>query len=129
MKDANKKDITVDIDAALEKKAFGFDAKETVEEYAKDQDGEIRLMKKKVTVKFVPPDVSAIKMLLERNCPISEFSDEELEAEKQRLLDLLEREKTASDNSKQKKTVKKTAKTVKKTTKNKKVITAKTPNK
>ena len=68
-------------------------------------------------------------MLLERNCPISEFSDEELEAEKQRLLDLLEREKTASDNSKQKKTVKKTAKTVKKTTKNKKVITAKTPNK
>lgn len=96
MKDANKKDISVSIDDALEKKAFGFDAKETVEEYAKDQDGEITLTKKKVTVKFVPPDVTALKMLMDRTVSVSDMTDEDLEREKQRLLDMLKKsEKTA----------------------------------
>lgn len=88
MKD-DKKGIDVDINSALLKKALGFDAKEVVEEYAMDDDGEVKLSKKKVTTKCVPPDVSALKMLLERNTPISAYTDEELEAEKQRLLSLL----------------------------------------
>ena len=48
---------------ALLKKALGYEAKETIEEYVSD-DGEIRLSKRKVTKKNVPPDITAIKMLL-----------------------------------------------------------------
>lgn len=88
MKD-DKKSIDGDINSALLKKALGFDAKEIVEEYAMDNDGEVKLSKKKVTTKCVPPDVSALKMLLDRTAPVSSYTDEELEAEKQRLLDIL----------------------------------------
>ena len=46
---------------------------------------------KKVTIKNVPPDISAIKMLMEVQIqPLSTMTDEELEEEKQRLLGLLE---------------------------------------
>ncbi len=88
MKD-DKKSIDGDINSALLKKALGFDAKEVVEEYAMDNDGEVKLSKKKVTTKCVPPDVSALKMLLDRAASVSSYTDEELEAEKQRLLEIL----------------------------------------
>lgn len=91
MKDGDKTAIDRDLDSALKKKAFGFDATETVEEYALSDEGEIKLSKKKVTTKFVPPDVSALKILLERSVPLSGYSDEELAAEKERLLKLLSR--------------------------------------
>ena len=84
-----KKRIDGDINSALLKKALGFDAKEVVEEYALDSEGEIKLSKKKVTVKCVPPDVSALKMLMELDTPLSSYTDEELESEKQRLLGIL----------------------------------------
>ena len=75
---------------ALIKKALGYDAEEVIEEYATDKDGVVVLSKKKVTIKNVPPDVSAIKILLEGEVePISTMTDEELEQEKQRLLSLL----------------------------------------
>jgi len=61
-----------------------------VEEYVSD-DGEIRLSKKKVTVKNVPPDVTAIKMLIdEREVDLTTLSDQELESEKIRLFSILE---------------------------------------
>lgn len=71
---------------ALLKKALGYDCTETVTEYVSDEDG-IRLSKKKVTKKNVPPDITALKMLLtENDKDITELSDEELQKEKERLI-------------------------------------------
>ena len=93
MKGKNKKKTldTQDVKQALIKKALGYDAKEVVEEYVQNSEGEVQLTKRKVTTKSVPPDVQALKLLLEDDAqkPIIEMSDEELEREKQRLLKLL----------------------------------------
>lgn len=75
-----------EVKAALIKKALGYDATEVIEEYVAGEEGEIRLSKKRITVKNVPPDVTAIKMLIDDGEDISEMSDEQLECEKQRLL-------------------------------------------
>ena len=79
-----------DLEVALIKKALGYDATEVVEEYAGVGDGEIKLLKKKVTTKYVPPDTTALKLLLDQSeKDVFEMSDEELEKEKNRLLKLL----------------------------------------
>ena len=105
MKDENKRETGEDINSALLKKALGFDAKEIVEEYASDGDGEIRLSKKKITIKCVPPDVAALKMILERETPLSDYTDEQLEEEKRRLLDIIrESEKKKKEKTNCKKT-------------------------
>ena len=79
-----------DFKDALVKKALGYDCTEVVEEYVSGDEGEIRLTKKKVTKKNVPPDITAIKLLIDQNeQPIDQMSDEQLEEEKQRLLKLL----------------------------------------
>jgi hypothetical protein len=80
---------------ALLKKAIGFDSTETVEEFA-ENDGEVRLTKRKVTTKVVPPDVSAVKLLLdmqEGEGDILSLSDDELEKERLRLMKILEEKK------------------------------------
>lgn len=75
------------------KKALGYDATEVVEEYVSSEEGEIKLTKKKVTKKNVPPDMAALKILLDENDkPISEMTDEQLKEEKARLLKLLQNE-------------------------------------
>ncbi|MBQ9734782.1 MAG: hypothetical protein IJV95_02865 [Clostridia bacterium] len=79
-----------DLEVALIKKALGYDATEVVEEYAGGEEGEIKLLKKKVTTKYVPPDTTALKLLLdESEMDVAKMSDEELETEKNRLLKLL----------------------------------------
>jgi hypothetical protein len=79
-----------DFKEALIKKALGYDATEVVEEYVSGEEGDIRLTKKKVTVKNVPPDLSALKLLIdESDTPIESMTDEELEKEKERLMKLL----------------------------------------
>lgn len=91
MKGKNKKQATgqMDYKTALIKKALGYDAVETIEEYAEEQ-GEIKLLKKKVTTKNVPPDITALKILLENEqTPVSSMTDEQLEQEKVRLIQLL----------------------------------------
>lgn len=71
---------------ALIKKALGYDTKEVVEEYIDDGE-KIRLSKKKITTKNVPPDMSAIKLLLMgTDNDYLKMSDEELEREKERLI-------------------------------------------
>ena len=90
MKEKTKHQKTIsDFKQVLIKKALGYDVKEVVEEYVSDEDGTVKLSKKKVTKKNVPPDLTALKMLLESDKPISSMSDEELEKEKTRLLELL----------------------------------------
>ena len=79
----------IDLEQALIKKALGYDATEVVEEYVGDGE-EIKLSKKKVTIKNVPPDMSALKFLLdETQKEVSEMTDKELYEEKVRLLSLL----------------------------------------
>lgn len=59
------------------------------------------MIKRKVVSKNVPPDVSAVKLLLaikEQDTNYLEFSDEELENEKQRLLKILTEENYESDS-------------------------------
>ena len=92
MKGRSKKTKQVDkkdLEQALIKKALGYDATEVVEEYVGDGE-EIKLSKKKVTTKNVPPDMSALKFLLdETQKQVSEMTDQELYDEKVRLLCLL----------------------------------------
>ena len=97
MKGKNRKNETDQnsIQAALIKKALGYDATEVVEEYSQTQEGEVTLTKRKITKKNVPPDITALKILLEQDqTPLSQMSDEQLEQEKQRLLELLGQSQT-----------------------------------
>ena len=93
MKEKSRKKKSVseeDFKSALIKKALGYDATEVVEEYVSGEEGEIKLTKKKVTKKNVPPDMTALKMLLESEGEkLEEMSDEMLEKEKIRLLKIL----------------------------------------
>lgn len=76
---------------ALLKRALGFDTEETVVEYAGNEGGDFLPVKKKITKKSVPPDLAAIRLLLGGDDAgnLSDLSDEELLAEKDRLISLL----------------------------------------
>ena len=84
-----------EIKEALLKRAVGFNATEVTEEYTGGDDGEMRMIKRKVVSKNVPPDVSAAKLLYELDSGLGnlkDLTDEELEMEKQRLLELLKQD-------------------------------------
>ncbi len=73
------------VKSALIKCATGLSTSEVVEEFAA-VDGELQLVKKKVTKRDIPPDIKAVKLLLDGG---EELSDEELEKEREELLKLL----------------------------------------
>ncbi len=75
---------------AILKVALGFTVEEVTEEYDA-KEGELRLLKRKETKKDVPPDLKAVKLLLE-DSDFSTLTDEQLEAEKQRLIRCLKDE-------------------------------------
>ena len=79
------------IKKALIKCAVGFDTSEIVEEYAVDE-GELKLVKRKVTKRDVPPDIKAVKMLLDGEADASQMSDEELEERREKLIAMLKEE-------------------------------------
>jgi hypothetical protein len=90
---------------ALFKKALGYDIEEVVEEYVADKEDENRLIlsKKKVIQKKVPPDISAVKTLLQLMTKNKEknfvnLTDEELEKEKIKLLKLLKEHEEKEKN-------------------------------
>lgn len=76
--------IRDDILEAVVKRARGYTATETVEDYAV-VDGALELVKKRVTVKDVPPDMTAAKMIMDDG-GTDELTDEQLAIEKRRLL-------------------------------------------
>lgn len=83
------------IEKSLLKKAFGYNYKEVIEEYSIDEDGQ-KLTKKKVTTKNVPPDISAVKFLLEElnassGLDYSQMTDEELKAEIKNAMNIIEK--------------------------------------
>ena len=109
------------IGEALLKVALGYQVAEVTEEYA-EVDGKLKLTKRKKTKKDVPPDLKAVQLLLanEETGSFSEFSDEDLEAEKARLMGLLQKgtekaEKAVESKAVRKTAVKSTAKTATKT--------------
>ena len=83
-----------EIKKALYKKAVGYEANEVVEEFVLDESGDYKLSKRKVTKKHISPDLSAVKLLLEKvekkTDKYSEMTDEQLIKEKLKLLELLE---------------------------------------
>ena len=80
---------------ALLKKAMGYSVDEVVSEYVSEEEsGEIKLVKKKITTKHIPPDSAATKTLLdffyaESAIGYKQMTDIELQQEKQRLLKML----------------------------------------
>ncbi len=73
-----------DVMTALTKKALGYEVQEIIEEYSVDENNNERLMKKKVTTKSVPPDITAVKVILElenlnNNQSLKDLTDEELD--------------------------------------------------
>lgn len=88
---------------ALLKKALGYESDEIVEEYTTDENGQAVLSKRKITKKFNPPDINALRFLLEQlnlsDDEISHMTDSQLIQEKERLLQLLkEKEKEENEN-------------------------------
>jgi len=81
---------------ALLRKATGYDACEITKEFS-IENGKETLSKKKVTRKHFSPDLTALKLLVEKFYPsfdldVKSMSDEELLLEKNRILKLLEEE-------------------------------------
>lgn len=73
---------------ALKKCAVGFGTSEVVEEFL-IEDGELKLVKKKVTKRDVPPDIKAVKLLMDDG-NLADLTDEQLEEEQCNLKKLLE---------------------------------------
>lgn len=98
------------IGEALLKVALGYQLAEVTEEYA-EVDGALKLTKRKKIKKDVPPDLKAVQMLLGEGGGEGylDWSDEELEKEKKRLLEQLkevEKESKPKPADEPKKTVK-----------------------
>ena len=82
------------IKQALYKKAMGYTSQEIIEEYI-SQDDNLILSKRKVTSKEVPPDIPAVKTLIELigiQDDISTLTDQQLIQERDKLLKLLQNE-------------------------------------
>jgi len=75
--------------AALLSRALGFYGEDVNEEYNVEEDGGERMVRKKITKKYYPPDLSALNILLGKEPEISGMSDGELEAERERLINEL----------------------------------------
>ncbi len=84
------------LNKALIKRALGYTNKEVTEEFSSDN-GEMKLTKKKVTKKNVPPDITAVKVLLDMysdsDLDLANMTDEELLLERDKLLEKLKNEK------------------------------------
>lgn len=77
-----------DVMSTLLKRAMGYTVEEIVEEYAGDERGG-ELIKRKVTTKPVPPDITALKTYIElskQDDGYASMTDSELMAEKERLI-------------------------------------------
>ena len=81
---------------AVKRKAVGYTSVEKVDEYAR-LDDKLCVVKRKITTKEVPPDMSAIKMLLDEMKVESyaDMTEDELKKERIRLLNLLKETENA----------------------------------
>ena len=90
-----------EIKQALLKKALGYESDEVVEEYSTDENGKPVLSKRKITKKFNPPDINALRFLFEQSelsvDEIEKMTDKQLLQEKERLLQLLKEKEKEED--------------------------------
>lgn len=88
---------------ALLKVALGCQVAEVTEEYA-EVDGKLKLLKRKKTKKDIPPDLKAVQLLLDKGeeRSVESMTDEELEREKGRLLEILRKKEEAEGKKKAK---------------------------
>lgn len=80
----SKSNSSEDILSALKQRALGYQSNEIIEEYTLDEHENERLVKKKITKKNIPPDISAAKVLLEfesqsLNDDLTKLTNEELD--------------------------------------------------
>ncbi|MBQ8522772.1 MAG: hypothetical protein IJ458_03830 [Clostridia bacterium] len=91
----NLEDLDEETFKAIKKLVKGFCLKEVVNEYVLDGQGNKQLTKQKISKKLVPPNTDILKMLLSKSetptTNFDEWTDAELEKEKQRLLKLLKK--------------------------------------
>ena len=89
---------------ALFRKALGYSVKEETVEFSRDDSGDEIVSKRKISKKHIPPDISALKMLIEHFFTeqfkdVEEMTDEELQEEREKIIQLLkEEEKNALKN-------------------------------
>lgn len=80
------------INKILTKKAKGYTTREKTEDYTVS-DGQAVLVKRKIVTKHVPPDINAVKALLQLsdidNGDVDSMTDAQLEVERLRLIGLL----------------------------------------
>lgn len=81
------------LNKALIKRALGYLNREVTEEFCKEKEKMV-LTKRKVTKKNVPPDIMAVKVLLEmysenQNLDFANMTDEELLIERDKLIEKL----------------------------------------
>ena len=81
-----------DIKEAIMKVALGYSLEEVTEEYGVEN-GQLKLVKRKETKKDIPPDLKAVKLLMDDK-DYSVLTDEQLEQEKQKLLKRLKEEES-----------------------------------
>ena len=83
------------LNKALIKRALGYLNKEVTEEFCKEDEGQkMILTKRKVTKKNIPPDMTAVRVLLEmqqesKEIDFANMSDEELLIERDKLIEKL----------------------------------------
>lgn len=82
---------------ALLRKALGYSVKEETIEYARDSEGEEVVSKRKVSKKYIPPDTTALRLLMEHFYgeeykDVEDMSDEELLQERAKIIELLKEE-------------------------------------
>lgn len=95
-----KSKIDKSLKEALYKKAVGYVAEESVDELVADPyDGGMKLVKRKITKKHVPPDLAAARLLYEitgdKKYDVTSLSDEQLEDERKTLEKLLRENRNA----------------------------------
>lgn len=91
------------IKKALCKKALGFSIDEITEEYSTDEGENLKLVKRKVVSKQIPPDINALKVLFEyeeKDFDVSALSDEDLLLEREKLISIINGEDN-NDNGKE----------------------------
>lgn len=96
-----KKSLQKKIIKSLEKRAKGYELQEVLEEYVLD-DNELKLTKRKISTKQVPPDTMAIKVLLEldnlqTDDDLAFYTDEQLLKEKEKLLSYLKEQEKLNE--------------------------------
>ena len=91
----NLQDLDDETFKAIKKLIKGFCQKEVVNEYVMDDKGVKHLTKQKVSKKLVPPNTDILKMLFNKSetqeMNFDQWTDAELEKEKQRLLKLVKK--------------------------------------